>query len=207
MARSHRYNKGGPLKGGSISLYRLDVQAEAFTPREARAEYARLRREANRRLEVLGRSEFANLPAVTNRPQGFGALPRTASEQQVRKQLYDVARYLNLRTSSLQGAKRSRREFVESMQEAGYDWINERNAADFGRFMGAVQKHKAARGYDSDQIAELFHTAVEKRIDTKTLAADFEFWLEHEQELSEAPRAQSITSSAAFAERIGLTID
>lgn len=207
MARSHRYNKRGPLKGGGISLYRLDVQAEAFTPREARAEYARLRREANRRLEVLGRSEFANLPAVTNRPQGFGALPRTASEQQIRKQLYDVARYLNLRTSSLQGAKRAQRDFVETMREHGYDFINRKNAAAFGRFMGAVQKHKAAKGYDSDQLVTLFETAYGKFIDTATLANDFEFWLQHTDELESAPAAPSMTSSEAFAGRIGLKID
>ncbi len=207
MARYHRYNKGGPLKGGNIVMYRLDVQAEAFTPREARAEYARLRREANRRLEVLGRSEFANLPAVTNRPQGFGALPRTASEQQIRKQLYDVARYLNLRTSSLQGAKRAQRDFIGTMREHGYDFVNKKNAAALGRFMGAVQKHKAAKGYDSDQLVTLFETAYGKFIDTSTLANDFEFWLQHMDELESAPAATSMTSSEAFAERIGLTID
>lgn len=205
MARSHRYNKSGPLKGG-ISSYRLDMQAMVFDEREARAEYARLRREANRRLEVLGRSEFKNLPAYQNRSE-YAALPKTASERDVRKQLYDVARFLNLKTSSLQGAKRSRREFVESMQEAGYDWINENNAADFGKFMGAVQKHKEAKGYDSDQIAELYHTAKEKRIDTQTLADDFEFWLDHQSELEEAPRSNSTISSEDFAARIGLSID
>ena len=207
MARSHRYNKRGPLKGGSIALYRLDVQAEAFTPREARAEYARLRREANRRLEVLGRSEFANLPAVKNRPQGFGALSRTASEQQIRKRLYDVARYLNLRTSSLQGAKRAQHAFIETMKEHGYDFVNKKNAAALGRFMGAIQKHKEAKGYDSDQIVKLFKTAYGKFIDTSTLENDFEFWLQHMDELESAPAAPSMTSSEAFAERIGLTID
>lgn len=205
MARSKRYNKTGPLQGGIMS-YRLDMQAQVFTPSEARAEYARLRREANRRLEVLGRSEFANMPAYQNRGN-YEALERGASEREVRKALYDVARFLNLKTSSLQGARRSRREFVESMHEAGYDWINASNAADFGKFMGAVQKHKEAKGYDSDQIAELFHTARNKRIDTDTLAADFEFWLDHINELEEAPRSNSTISSEDFAERIGLSID
>lgn len=205
--RSSRYNKSGPLKGGGITGYRLDVQAMTFTPQEARAEYARLRREANRRLEVLSRSEFAKLPGVQRVSGGFEALPKGAKESTVRKQLYDVARFLNLRTSSFQGARKAQREFVETMQEHGYDFVNKNNAAEFGRFMGAVQKHKEAKGYDSDQIADLFRQAKEKRIDTKTLADHFQFWLAHSQELEEAPRSTHITSSAAFADRIGLEIE
>lgn len=205
MPRPKRYNKSGPLKGG-ISNYRLDRQAQAFTPAEARAEYARLRREANRRLDVLRSRGMGNLEAVRNRPGEFAALDRNAAEREVRKSLADVARFLNLKTSSFQGARKSRRQFVESMQEAGYDWVNEANADEFGRFMGAVQKQKAAKGYDSEQIAELFHTAKEKRIDSKTLAEDFEFWLENQEALESAPRSGKIISSAEFAERLGLEL-
>ena len=92
------------------------------------------------------------------------------------------------------------------MHEAGYDWVNASNADEFGRFMGAVLKQKAAKGYDSEQIAELFHTAKEKRIDTKTLANDFEFWIENQEALEAAPRSVRTISSEAFAERIGLEL-
>lgn len=205
MPRPKRYNKSGPLKGG-ISNYRLDNQAQAFTPAEARAEYSRLRREANRRLDVLRSRGYGNMEAVRNRPGDFEALARDASEREVRKALADVARFVNLKTSSYQGALKSRRQFVESMHEAGYDWVNAGNADEFGRFMGAVQKQKAAKGYDSEQIAELFHTAKEKRIDTKTLANDFEFWMENQEALEAAPRSARTISSEAFAERIGLEL-
>lgn len=205
--RSSRYNKGGPLKGEGITNYRLDAQAMTFTPQEARAEYARLRREANRRLEVLGRSDFAKLPGVQRAAGGFAALPRTASEKQIRKQLYAVARYLNQRTSSLQGAKRAQRAFIESMREHGYTFVNKRNAAALGRFLGAVQKHKEAKGYDSDQLVTLFETAHGKFIDTSTLEDDFKFWLQHMDELKSAPAAKTITSSEKFAKRIGLEIE
>lgn len=213
--RSSRYNKRGPLKGGTIANYRLDVQAMIFDPKQARAEYARLRREANRRLEVLRRSEFAKLPSVANRPGSYEALPAPGhfpkgvkdEEAYVRNKLYDVARFLNLRTSSFQGAKRSRREFVSSLKEHGYYFVNEENADAFGRFMGAVQKHKEAKGYDSEQVLALFYVAREKRIDPETLAEDFEFWLEHTPELVAAPRATHYTSSEKFAEKIGLQIE
>ena len=208
MPRSKRYKKGGPLQehGGIIS-YQLDMQADIFTPSEARAEYARLRREANRRLEVLRRSEFAKLPAVANRPKEFGALPKGATEQQVRKQLYDVARYLNLRTSSLKGAREAQRDWTASMQGAGFDFVNKQNAAEFAQFLGDVQKKYGKKMYSSEQIGELYKTAKTKRVSVNTIKESFDFWAEHQKELEAAPRSNETISADKMAERIGLTID
>lgn len=214
MARSHRYQKGGPLKQhGGLPSYRLDVQAERFTPSEARAEYARLRREANRRLEVLGRSEFANIPSVASRDI-YEALPKNATEQQVRRALYDVARFLNLKTSSLKGIRKTTRESLEAIRSKTdkegkqlFPFVNESNILQFQKFMGAVQKHKEAKGYDSEQYGELFKYAKNKNIDPETLAEDFEFWLKHENELKKAPRSKELTTSEDIAKRIGLKID
>lgn len=194
--RSHRYNTQSQLKGGSLGRYYVSESAHYFTPQEARAEYARLRREANRRLEVLRRSEFANIKAVTNRPDDYAALPRGVDEKEVRAALFDVARFISLKTSSLKGARAARREWIESMHRAGYDWVNASNADAFGRFLGAVQESDAASGYDSGDKAGyggLFRLAQRKNIDPKSMAADFEYWMEHRQELEKAPRMRSNT--------------
>ena len=208
MPRSKRYRKGGPLQehGGIIS-YQLDMQAQMFTPKEARAEYARLRREANRRMEVLQRSEFAGLASISNRPGSFGALPAGASESQVRKQLYDVARFLNLRTSSLKGARAAQRDWIESMHGAGYDFVNKQNAVEFAKFLGEVQQKYGKKTYSSNQIATLYETAKTKRVDVETVKDRFAFWMEHKGELEAAPRSNATISAEKMAERIGLTID
>ena len=208
MPRSKRYKKGGPMQehGGIIS-YQLDRQADIFTPREARAEYARLRREANRRMDVLRRSEFSKLPAVKNRPKEFGALPSGATEQQVRKQLYDVARYLNLRTSSLKGARAAQREWTAAMQGAGFDFVNKQNAAEFAQFLGDVQRKYGSKTYSSEQIGELYKTAKTKRVKIDTIKNSFDFWAEHQKELEAAPRSNETISADKMAERIGLKID
>lgn len=208
MPRSKRYRKGGPLQQhGGILSYQLDMQADIFTPSEARAEYARLRREANRRLEVLRRSEFAKLPAVANRPKEFGALPKEASEQQVRKQLYDVARYLNLRTSSLKGAREAQREWIEAMHAKGYDFINKKNVVEFANFLGDVQRKYGKGTYSSEQIGDVYTVAKTKRVDVKTVIRSFDFWAENYKALLFAPRSNETISADKMAERIGLTID
>lgn len=205
--RPQRYSKAGPLKGRGVDPYRPDQSAFNFTTSEARAEYARLRREANRRLETLRRSEYANMPAVRNRPAEYEALPKNASEREIRAALYDVARFVGLKTSSLQGARRATREALQTMQEHGYTFLNKNNIRDFQEFMGEVSKHKAAKGLPSDDIVDMWRQARDKRIDTKSLARRFDFWLEHRDKLAEAPRSHSTVSADDMAKRIGLKID
>lgn len=194
--RSHRYNTQSQLKGGSLGRYYTTESAQYFTPQEVRAEYARLRREANRRLEVLRRSEFANIKAVTNRPDDYAALPKGLDEKEARAALFDVARFISLKTSSLKGARAARREWIESMHKAGFEWVNASNADAFGRFLGAVQESDAASGYDSGDKAGyggLFRLAQKKNIDPKEMAADFQYWMEHRKELEDTPRMRSKT--------------
>lgn len=205
--RPRRYSTAGPLGQRGVDPYRPDQSAMNFTVSEARAEYARLRREANRRLETLRRSDYKNMPSVKNQPTEYAALPKNASERQVRMQLYGVARFIGQKTSSLRGARAATRQALETLQEHGYSFINKNNIRDFQEFMGEVKKHKAAKGLPSDDAVEMWKQAREKRIDTKTIAAKFDFWMEHREELAEAPRSQSTISGDAMAKRIGLSID
>ena len=186
------------LRGGMYN-YEPANSAFVFTPKEARAEYARLRKIANRRLERLGASEFANSRTYQNWSSGFEALPPDAPERDVRKALYDVGRFVNLKTSSVTGARAAQAEFIETMQERGYDFINKSNAQEFGEFMRDVKTHKTYKGYDSERVAMLFGKLKEKRISTKDAAEYFEYWMKHQNDLDRAPRSNKTVSSKDFA--------
>ena len=186
------------LRGGMYN-YEPANSAFVFTPKEARAEYARLRKIANRRLERLGASEFANSRTYQNWSSGFEALPPDAPERDIRKALYDVGRFVNLRTSSVSGARAAQAEFIETMQERGYDFINKSNAQEFGEFMRDVKTHKTYKGYDSERVAMLFGKLKEKRISTKDAAEYFEYWMKHQNQLDQAPRSNKTVSSKDFA--------
>lgn len=186
------------LRGGMYN-YEPANSAFVFTPKEARAEYARLRKIANRRLERLGASEFANSRTYQNWSSGFEALPPDAPERDVRKALYDVGRFVNLKASSVSGARAAREKFVEKMQSLGYDFINKSNAAEFGEFMREVKTHETYRGYDSDRVAKLFNSLKEKRISTEDAAKYYEYWMRHRNQLDQAPRSNKTVSSKEFA--------
>jgi len=190
------------LRGG-LYLYEVSNSKFVFTPRDARAEYARLRKIANRRLERLGASEFANGRTYQNYSSGFQALPPDMEIEKVRKALYDVAHFLNLKTSSVSGARAAREKFVAKMNELGYSFVNKNNAAKFGEFMREVKTHETYRGYDSDRVAELFGTLTYKRIDREDAAKYFEFWLGHVDLLAEAPRSNTTVSTADYVKMRG----
>ena len=185
-----------------LYLYEVTVSAQVFTLREARREYARLRKEANRKIKALGRSEFSNLRSYKNYREGFAALPKNAREGDVRKALYEVARFTSLKTSSVSGAREARRKFVETMQSEGYGFINERNAAEFGEFMKEVKTHQDYRGRDSDHLANLYKTAKEKRIDPLSLAENYEKWYDNEKAYNSASRSRETQSFDQFMERV-----
>ena len=215
--RPRHYRTTGPLKGG-IGNYTGDAAKEAFTPAQARAEYARLRREANRRIEVLKRSRYANLPSVRNRPDSYPELYKGASDETAYKMLGKVAEFLNLKTSSLKGARAATWAALDTLksqtairinkkgQEVEYHpyaFLNRSNILDFQEYMGEVSDHKLQKGYSYDDILDMFKLAQDKKIDAKDIASNFKFWLEHRKELNDAPAAAETISGASFASQMG----
>lgn len=181
--------------------YELQNSAQVFTVREARAEYSRLRKIAQKRLARLGASEFSTSTTFQNWGSGFATLSKGASERTIRKALYDVARFLNLKTSSVSGARKARKQFVSAMRERGYTFINARNADEFGQFMKEVKKHEDYRGRDSEQLVELYKMAKQKNISPLSLARNYEKWLQNEKTFESVPRSAKTVDFDTFIER------
>lgn len=182
-------------------VYDLSVQAENFTLSEARKEYSKLRSIARKRLERLGSSEFATGSTYKNWQAGFEKVSELKNERDLRKALYDVSRFLNVKTGTVSGARKAQKEFVKTMNEMGYDWINRKNAQQFGEFMREVKKHVDYKGRDSEQLVDLFRIAKEKRIEPISLARNYEKWFENEKKFEAAPRTNNTISFEEFIER------
>lgn len=220
MARPRHYRTTGPLGEGGFEKYSSENVKTNFNPAQARAEYARLRREANRRIEVLKRSRYANLPAVKNRPDSYPPLAPGSSETDY-KMLTKVAEFLSLKTSSLKGARAATWAALENLKSQTavrinkkgreveyhpYSFLNRSNILDFQEYMGEVSEHKLQKGYDYDDILGMFKLAQDKNIDAKDIAKHFEYWLEHRKELENAAAAAETVSGAAFAAEMGLNV-
>lgn len=171
------------LKQYPAELYDASVSRLVFSKAEAAAEYAKLRKTANRRLSRLEKAGYEQSSVFRKYGEGFASM-RGASEAQLRANLGEVARFLSLKTSSVTGQRAATAAFVETMQERGYDFITKQNAGAFGRFMEAAKKHYGSKkAFDSEQIVDLFERALEAEADPEEIAEDFEYWAENMDKL------------------------
>lgn len=174
MAASNR------LKAGSVIYdYFPEVARANMSKAEARAEYARLRKIANRRLEALARN-FPQSEIVKRYKGGFSALPRQEKGARVYKKLYEVARYLNTQLGSVSGQREARNKAIETLREHGYTFVNKRNFDEFGRFMKTVKTHSLYRSYNSEEFVELYERAKKSKADPQKVAKAFEKYIEED---------------------------
>lgn len=166
-----------PLQG-QLRDYYPDAARARLTPNEARKEYNRLRRIANKRLEALGR----NFPESKIYREYAGRFPAAGkeSERRIYNRLYEVSKFLLQKMGSVTGQRAYRKRAIASLREAGYDFINESNFDAFTDFMEEVKSHSESRGYDSEQIVELFERTEKENADPEEVAKHFSEYLDNE---------------------------
>lgn len=183
---------------GTAAMYTVTQAPFYFTDKEARAEYARLRAVAEKRVQRLQSAGYK----LTGKTE-FKPLERNASEAEIYKSLADVAKFINMKSSTITGRKASVEKMVEKMHEHGYDFINKNNAEQFGEFMREAKKHDEYRGYDSEEVVELFHIAKEKHVRPEELAQDLDTWIGNES-LINMPRSRSTIGADELRERLAM---
>ena len=184
---------------GTAAMYSVTQAPMYFTEREARAEYARLRTVAQKRIQRL---EAAGLKVQGPR-SSYAPLPRGASQAEIYKSLADVSKFISMKSSTVTGRREQQKAFIEAMHEREYDFINKNNVDEFGRFMEEAKKHTEYRGYDSEEVVELFHLAKEKRVKPLDLAKDLDLWMGNEK-LINMRRSRSTIGSEELKERLGI---
>ena len=101
--------------------------------KELRKEYSRLRDIAQKRLIRLGTSEFSEGSTYRHYKDVFPKLSEIKTEAQLRQRLAILARFVESKASTVSGIKAKRTAQIRSLQEQGYDWIDESNFDNFIR--------------------------------------------------------------------------
>lgn len=148
------------ILSGDLEVYQVGVSDMVFSLKEARAEYSRLAKAARKRLSRLGDSVYSDTRLYNRYKGAFNPLSKDASEGEVRKALYEVARFTELKTSSISGMKAASLAAYKSFKEThdeGYEYIDKKNFETFRRFMGAVKSYyKNDKAFDSEEAVEDF---------------------------------------------------
>lgn len=165
-----------------IEWYYPANSAAHFSTKEIRALYSEYAKVARKRIARLQNSQFYDTEAAQER---FDPLPKDLTNSQVRKSLYEVVLFLRRQSSSVSGLTQQLKNFVASMNERGYDWVNMGNAKAFADFMDKVKDHYSNRKeWYPEGTVELYEEAVINRgVDPEELLENFEFYMEDYQRL------------------------
>lgn len=161
----------------SLSTYTPANISSILTDKEARKEYQRLRSLAikrYKRLQQKGREESSSL---YGRIENY--IPSSLlDERDLSYLLADLANTLLSAQSSLAGVTSIQQKAIGTFHRHGYNFINESNIEDFGKYMKRMRSISIGKYFDSIRAADLFEETLEENMSPEEVEKSF---LEFEQ--------------------------
>ena len=124
------------------------------TFKDLKKEYARLRKEAERRLGALSRSKNETAQDLYNKYSDILLVKAPRTKKLTAKQITALETFLSLKTSKVTEIYAAQRKALSTLQEHGYDFITKNNLKKFGRFMEAMRSAGYARKGASSSVME-----------------------------------------------------
>lgn len=169
--------------------YRLPEQAyvpvaeqalKVVTMRDLSKEYIRLRGiavKSGQRLVEAGYKpgDAFSFPTLTELKAGdFEVNPQVLSRQLAR-----LAEYISKPTRTVSGKRKQIAKSIETLHDAGYDFVNEDNFAVFGEFMDTVRDSYTKRMIASDEVVTLFELAEKAAIPIDEIGRRLDDYIEN----------------------------
>lgn len=152
---------------------------------EIRKEYTRLRDILSKRIKTIQKSEFRGQGIAGQFPTGLPKLSEIRPED-LPYMLQHAATAIRSNIGSLTGLRRRRSETLASLRESGYRNITEDNIEDFAKFMEESRDRGLEMVYGSDNVASLYDATVAIGLDPEDIMDDFDWWLTHQDDVTEA---------------------
>ena len=177
---------------GNSDITPLEI-LNTMTEKEMRKEYSRLRKVANRRLKTLSNSEIGMRSNTWKFYMNEFPSARGKGKAEIAHRLSSAYYFLSLKSSSVTGLREMRNDFIESMHDQGYTWINKENYFDFIDFMETVKSYYDVVTYDSDRAVDVFDVMTEAGFSTDDLKNDFDWWFENYRKIRSKPIKTGMT--------------
>ena len=177
---------------GNSDITPLEI-LNTMTEKEMRKEYSRLRKVANRRLKTLSNSEIGMRSNTWKFYMNEFPSARGNSKAEIAHRLSSAYYFLSLKSSSVTGLREMRNDFIESMHDQGYTWINKENYFDFIDFMETVKSYYDVVTYDSDRAVDVFDVMTEAGFSADDLKDDFDWWFENYRKIRSKPIKTGMT--------------
>lgn len=174
----------------------LKYDAAIYTPRnlrtmfntkaeqkELRAEYKRLQKVAQGRLERLAKSEFSETEAYLQNKNAFPKISKVSAED-LPERLTKLADFIEAQTSTVTGQKKKRAAYIKTINDKlKSEVVTKENYLDFVNFFDDLAAINKGVRYSSEQIVDAIAIINDKGIDFRTIKKDFNWWIEHQREV------------------------
>lgn len=148
--------------------------AHTLTMPQARAEYSRLRKITNARLERFKGTEWEDTDFFK---VNYGRFPKLSDIKSERELLHNLSALSYVATSqraTVTGNIQERNQKIETLHKHGYDWVNKDNFQKFSEFMDAFRAQKLSQIYDSEQAVDIAEILQDKDVDTDYIFMNFQ---------------------------------
>lgn len=172
-----------------ISKYGLQGGREALTPyalenaeipaRELRKLYTELRDIANKRIKRAQKAGHEQDLVIRQGAKKIPKISEIRTEAELRYRIGETAMFLENPLSTISGIERLEAKKLATLSRHGYDFVNEGNLRDFGRFMEWVRANYSDRLYDSDTVAKLYKTVTKGGFTTRAIKQMFDAYMDN----------------------------
>src|SRR5574344_686100 len=127
------------LQGGRNALTPYALENTDISPRELRKLYTELRDIARKRIKRAKAAGYGQNLVIRKGTKKIPKISEIRTEAELRYRIGETAMLLENPLSTVSGIVRNEAKKLETLARHGYDFVNEGNLRDFGRFMEWVR--------------------------------------------------------------------
>lgn len=159
---------------------------QAYSDRELRREYTRLRDIARKRIQRLQASEFARSSVARyNTMDKYRKLSEIRSPEELRRRLSDLARFVTARTGSVKGLREHRSAQLKTLHEHGFTFVDQTNLKEWGQYLQWLKARYPNRYAESaselGQGWKIYRALRQQSLSAEQVQAAFEKWMDSER--------------------------
>ena len=181
-------------------MYAYGISSGQLLMKEARIEYMRIYHSLKERQRRLRQSEYSGTKFAR---QQLTPLSKIKSESQFFEEIQSMASMARSRMTSVSGLREYQQDIAAALDLFGtegksFQDLTHSQWTEFGAFMKRV--HQAR--YDSERAVKMFRIAKGAGMTGASLFRDYNYWQDHQKELSDYAAAGNPLGGRASSERI-----
>lgn len=146
------------LQGGRKALTPYALETGSTSVKDLKKIYTELRDIANKRIKRAQAAGYGQNLVIRQGAKKIPKISEIRTEAELRYRIGETAMLLENPLSTISGIERNEAKKLETLARHGYDFINEGNLQDFGRFMEWVRANYSDMLFDSDLVVKLYKT-------------------------------------------------